>query len=273
MNAGSAGFESACAAHAIALAKSQDFDGIFWDNVAPEAYDLVSSTCVNAFGAAACSMYDGSSMTAWDANEYSLVQALGAATSQAGLMSVINDGSGTTSQWSQWGATPGISGQMEESFVGSYLGTSVPYSQWQEEIANEAWSEANGKYDMTMHYDPNQNQESLDTFGLSSMLLAAGGQTSYDSTVTSLGDATFTWWPEYLAAQNLGAPQGAYTTVTSGGATVYERKFANGMVVVNPTTSGSASVSLGASYTGSGNEPASVSSVTLPSQSGMILTN
>ena len=61
-------------------------------------------------------------MTKWLANEYSLVKALGAATSQAGLMSVINDGSGTTSQWEQWGATPGISGQMEESFVGSYLG-------------------------------------------------------------------------------------------------------------------------------------------------------
>src|ERR1700735_2958841 len=272
MNAGSAGFESACASHAISLAKSQDFDGIFWDNVAPEEYDLVSSSCVNAYGAASCSMYDGSSMTAWQANEYQLVKALGAATSQAGLMTVINDGSGSTSQWSQWGATPGISGQMEESFVGSYLGTSVPYSQWQEEIANEAWSEANGKYDMTMHYDPNQNQESLDTFGLSSMLLASGGETSYDSTVTSLGDATFTWWPEYLAAQTLGAPQGAYTTVTSGGSTVYERKFANGMVVVNPTTSGSASVSLGATYTGSGNEPASVSSVTLAAQSGMVLT-
>src|ERR1700733_4680470 len=52
MNAGSAGFEAACASHAIALAKSQDFDGIFWDNVAPEAYDLVSSKCVNASGAA-----------------------------------------------------------------------------------------------------------------------------------------------------------------------------------------------------------------------------
>jgi len=272
MNAGSAGFESACASHAISLAKSQDFDGIFWDNVAPEAYDLVSSKCVNASGAAACSMYDGSSMTAWQANEYSLVKALGAATSQAGLMTVINDGSGTTSQWKQWGATPGITGQMEESFVGSYLGTSVPYSQWQEEIANETWSEANGKYDMAMHYDPNQNHESLDTFGLSSMLLAADGHTSYDSTVTNLGAATFDWWPEYTQAQNLGAPQGAYTTVTSGGATVYERKFANGIVVVNPTTSGSASVSLGATYTGTGNEPTNVSSVTLAPQSGLVLT-
>jgi hypothetical protein len=272
MNAGSAGFESACASHAITLAKSQDFDGIFWDNVAPEAYDLVSSKCVNASGASSCSLYGGSSMTAWQANEYSLVKALGAATSQAGLMTVINDGSGTTSQWKQWGATPGITGQMEESFVGSYLGTSVPYSQWQEEIANEAWSAANGKYEMAMHYDPNQNQESLDTFGLSSMLLAAGERTSYDSTVTGLSAATFDWWPEYTQAQNLGAPQGAYTTVTSGGATVYERKFANGIVVVNPTTSGSGSVSLGATYNGTGNEPTSVTSVTLPSQSGLVLT-
>ncbi|MFZ0385852.1 MAG: putative glycoside hydrolase [Solirubrobacteraceae bacterium] len=272
MNAGSPGFESACASHAITLAKSQNFDGIFWDNVAPEPYDLVSSKCVNASGAASCSLYDGSSTTAWQAHEYSLVKALGAATSQAGLMTFINDGSGTTSQWKKWGATPGITGQMEESFVGSYLGTSVPYSQWQEEVANETWSEANGKYELAMHYDLNQNQESLDTFGLSSMLLAADGHTSYDSTVADLNAPTFDWWPEYTQAQNLGAPQGAYTTVTSSGATVYERRFANGIVVVNPTTSASGSASLGATYTGTGNEPTNVTSVTLPSQSGLVLT-
>ena len=125
---------------------------------------------------------------------------------------------------------------------------------------------------MALHYDPNQNQESLDTFGLSSMLLAAGGDTSYDSTITNLSAGTFTMWPEYTAAQNLGAPQGAYTTVTSGGATVYERTFANGIVVVNPTMSGSGSVALGATYTGTGNEPASASSVTLPARSGLVLT-
>jgi len=42
-------------------------------------------------------------------------------------------------------------------------------------------------------------------------------------------------------------------------------------VVVNPTSSGSQSVALGATYSGSGNEPSSASSVTLAAQSGMIL--
>jgi hypothetical protein len=268
MNSGNSAYQAACTSHATSLAKSADFDGVFWDEVSPEAAFSINGSCVNGDGDGSC----WSSAT-WQANEYSFVKAIGAASSADGLMAIINDGTGSTSQFEQWASVPGISGSMEESFVGSYTGNSVPYSQWQEELANEAWSEANGKYFMAVHYDPNQNQESLDTYGLASMLLNAGGMTSYDSTITTLNAASYDWWPEYTAAQSLGAPSGGYTTVTSGSATVYERKFANGIVVVNPTTSGSASVSLGATYNGTGNEPANVTSVTLPAQTGMILTN
>jgi hypothetical protein len=104
------------------------------------------------------------------------------------------------------------------------------------------------------------------------MLLAANGYSSYNSTVTRLDRGSFQWWPEYTIAQNLGAPTSGSTTVRSGSATVYERRFANGIVVVNPTGASSGTVPLGGTYTGTGNEPTQVSSVTLRPQTGLILT-
>jgi hypothetical protein len=270
-NLGNSSFDSTCISNAMTQAASADFDGVLWDEMNAVPTYAISQTCINAYQGSACSMFNNGSDTAWENNSYTFIQALGAADSANGMMSILNIG-GTFNQpavWQQWNGP--VSGAVEESFVGSYTGGSVPYAQWQGELANEKWSEANGKYEMAIHYDPNQNQESLDTYGLASMLLNAGGMTSYSSPATS-PDPTYDFWPEYTTAQNLGAPSGAYTTVTSGGATVYERKFANGIVVVNPTTSASGSVSLGATYSGTGNEPASATSVTLPAQTGMILT-
>jgi hypothetical protein len=273
MNMGNASYDAACASSAEARAKASDFDGVFWDEINAVPGDAISQTCINAYQASSCSIFNGGSDATWDANTFNLIQAIGSTSASNGLMSILNIGNGYNNPaiWQQWNGP--VSGAMEEGFVGNDLGASVPYSQWQGEMANEQWSEANGKYEMAVHYDPGQNQESLDTYGLASMLLNAGGMTSYSSTVTSLNAATYDWWPEYTAAQNLGAPLGAATSVTSGSATVYERKFTNGMVVVNPTTSASGSLSLGATYKGSGNEAATASSLTLPAQSGMILTN
>jgi hypothetical protein len=267
MNFGDAAYDAACTRHAEALAKSAGFDGVFWDEVNPYADFAISSNCVEGYQGTPCW-----NTPTWQTNMYRLVQAIGSTSSASGLMAIINDGSGTTTQWDRWAAAPGISGSMEESFVGSYTGNSVPYPQWQSELADEVWSEANHKYLMGVHYDPHQDQESLDTFGLATMLLAADGYSSYNSTVTTLTDGSYNWWPEYTTAEDLGAPTGAYTTTTSGSATIYERKFANGIVVANPTTSLSGSVALGQTYTGTGNEPTNVSSVTLPAQTGLVLT-
>jgi hypothetical protein len=270
-NLGDSSFDNTCISNAMSQAKSADFDGVFWDQMNAVPGYTLSNTCINAYQASSCSTFDGGSESAWQNSMYTFIQDVGSYDSSMGMKSILNIG-GTYDQpavWQQWNGP--VSGAMEESFVGSYLGGSVPYDQWQGELANEQWSEANGKYEMAVHYDPGQDQESLDTYGLASMLLAANGYTSYDSTVTTLNAASYDFWPEYTAAQSLGAPSGAYTTVTSGGATVYERKFANGIVVVNPTSSGSQSVALGATYSGSGNEPSSASSVTLAAQSGMIL--
>jgi hypothetical protein len=271
MNLGNISYQNACVSTAERLAKSADFDGVFWDEIDADPSAAISQPCINAYRASACSLYNDGSVSSWDDNSYSFIQAVGSYDSSHGMKSVINASTDQqTSVWERWNGP--VWGAMEESFVGSYLGKSVSYAQWQSELADEVWSEAHHKYMMCMHYDPNQNQESLDTYGLASMLLAANGYSSYSSTVPSLNDATYDWWPEYTQAQNLGAPQGAYTTVPSGGATVYERRFANGIVVVNPTRSSAEAVSLGGRYSGTGNEPSSVTALTLPAQTGYVLT-
>ena len=72
------------------------------------------------------------------------------------------------------------------------------------------------------------------------------------------GGETLSWWPEYLISGLLGAPTQALpstaTTIsgfakTSGnGTTYYQRNFANGMVLVNPTGSDTGTISLGGTY-------------------------
>lgn len=269
-NIGNPAFESACTSHAIANAQAQHFDGIFWDEINAVSRYAISDPCVEAYQGTSC--WDDAT---WQSNMYAMVQAIGSASASAGLLSITNiaganNASAPPSLWAQWASQ--TTGAMEESYVGSYVGTNVPYSQWQGELQNVVWSEAHSKIFYGIHYDPNQNQESLDTYGLASMLLAAGAYSYYDSD-KNLGTPSYTFWAEYTSAQNLGPASGPYTTVTSGGATVYERRFARGIVVVNPTTSASGSVALGGTYTGSGNEPTNVSSVTLSAQSGLILNN
>jgi hypothetical protein len=72
---------------------------------------------------------------------------------------------------------------MEESCIGLSDARAVPYSQWQIELADMLWSASHHKYALCLHCDDGQDQESPDTYGLASMLLAANGYSSYNSTV------------------------------------------------------------------------------------------
>jgi hypothetical protein len=282
-NLGDASFDSACISNVMNQAKSADFDGIFWDEINAVPGYAVPSSCINGYQAAACSLYGSgaSGYSQWDNNVETFVQAVGAADNANNMESVLNvggansaPGAASTSVWDQWVGTSGITGAMEESFVGAdEMNSSVGYTQWQGELANEAWSEANGKMFLGIHYDINQTEQSQDVYGLASMLMAANGYSSYSSETTpAASSGTYTFWPEYTEARNLGAPQGAYTTTTSNGATVYERRFANGLVIVNPTTNSTGSVSLGGTYSGTGNEPTNISSLALGPQTGYVLT-
>jgi hypothetical protein len=92
------------------------------------------------------------------------------------------------------------------------------------------------------------------------MLLGAAGNAHFAFTSDYTNE---TWFPEYDYA--IGAAAGAETREASG---VHRRAFANGLVLVNPTT-GSVPVSFGGSYTGSGLTDASAT--TMAPHSALVL--
>jgi hypothetical protein len=101
-------------------------------------------------------------------------------------------------------------------------------------------------------------------YGLASLLLAAGGESSFDIS----GDPPHTteqWFPEFDTARSLGAPAGAVVTLPNG---VRRRDFVNGTVLVNPTTS-TETVKLDGTYSGSGLRD--VDAVTMARTSGLVL--
>ena len=110
---------------------------------------------------------------------------------------------------------------------------------WNAKLENVAWSEANGKYAILNSYN---TTEAGNTYGLSSMLLVAGAWSSYDTANSRYQSEK--WYPEYDAAEQLSEPLGGYTVLPDG---VYRRDFANGVVLVNPSTNPAGVVDLGVS--------------------------
>jgi hypothetical protein len=98
------------------------------------------------------------------------------------------------------------------------------------------------------------------------MMLVAAGHTSYSVSNADYA-ASESWYPEYNTAQSLGAAAGPYRQLANG---LYERVFANGIVLVNPTTTPLRTFTLGGgTYSGSGLTNATAA--TMAPTSGLIL--
>jgi hypothetical protein len=254
MDIGNAAYQQACVSHANAMAKQYGFDGVMYDGiVASLQWELPAGISVPEYP----------TNTSWQNATTTFVNYAGPATHAQGLL-VIGNMCGTTltpGLWQLW-TTP-FDGGTEESWTDGGQGLAQQVQDWPKKLANVAWSEANGKYALVHSYN---STETGDTYGLASLLLVAGGWSSY-STSNIDYTSSETWWPEYNTAELLGAPQGAYTQLGNG---VYERVFANGIVLVNPTLSSIPSFSLGGgTYSGSG--LTNVTSVSMGATSGLIL--
>jgi hypothetical protein len=248
-------YQQACFARAIALAKSGGFDGIFMD-------DIVSSPQWDLpVGAPMPPAYP--TLTAWQAAMGNLNANAAAAFHAAGLLAFANLAgmSSFAGLWEQWVAP--LDGAEDEGWTGQSSGLSSGIWAWPQQVANVAWDEAHGKYTILHSY---VTSEAGNTYGLASLLLVAGGRSSYmtsNAGYTSQED----WYPEYDTASQLGAPVGPYARLTNG---VYERVFAHGIVLVNPTAQGVPAFSLGGHvYSGSG--LTSVRSLAMGPMSGEIL--
>ncbi len=248
---GNPAYQQTCATNAINLAKQYGFDGIFWDTADGNLGDFLGS---------GVSVPEYPTQASWQAAMGSALAYLGAAMHAAGLLSIANISSIDQATWEQWaGYNDGVE---EESWTDGGLGLAQQIPYFQQKLAELSWTAAHQKYEILHSFNAG---ETPDTFGLAAMLLAANGYASYS--VSNANNADETWWPEYGTAQQLGAPTGPYTILANG---VYERAFANGIVLVNPTGSSVPSFSLGGgSYSGSG--LMNVQSVSLGPTTALIL--
>jgi hypothetical protein len=187
---------------------------------------------------------------------------MGPALRAQGLLTFGNvSGTSSTGQWEQW--VGHLDGVEEESWTDGGAGLAQQIPWWSQKLTELSWALANGKYEIVHSYN---GGESANVYGLATMMLAADGHASY---ATSNTDYTWqeNWFPEYDTAQQLGAPAGPYTVLANG---VYERAFAHGIVLVNPTGSSIPSFSLGGG-TYSGTALSNVSSAAMGPTSGLIL--
>jgi hypothetical protein len=254
MDVGNPAYQQACVAHAAALAKQYGFDGIFFDDAnAYIGWSLASGVRLAQY----------QSVSAWQAAEYSQLSYVGPALRAQQLLVVANIGGSTVTAglWAKW-TTP-LDGSEEESWTDGGAGLAQQVSAWPTKLANAAWSEAHGK--LALLHSLN-GTETGNTYGLGSMLLVGAGRDSYSTSNTN----TITqevWYPEYSTAQQLGAPAGAYTRLANG---VYERVFANGIVLVNASNNTIPSFSLGGGIY-SGSQLTNAKSVSMGPTSGLIL--
>jgi hypothetical protein len=249
MDVGNPAYQQACISRAASMAHQYGFDGVYFDGATANLiWAVPTGTSVAAYP----------TQTGWLAAEYSILSYATPQLHAQHLLSVANIGGGATvaGLWQKWNSV--LDGAEEES----WMDTSVAY-YWPQMLADAAWSEANGKLAVLhSHY----TTQAGNRFALAAMMLNAGGQSSY-STANADYQTSELWFPDYTLAQSLGAPIGPYRHLSNGADT---RVFANGLVVVNPMSTGVPTFSLGGgTYTGSG--LTNVRSVSLAPASGLIL--
>ncbi len=250
MDVGNTAYQQACVSHAASMAKQYGFDGVFFDDLtAYLSWVMPSNATAAAYPTTA----------SWQSAEYSFVSYAGPQLHGQGLMVIGNIGGGANvpGLWQQW-TTP-LDGSEEES----WMDPSMTY-YWPQQIADAAWSAANGKIAILHSHSVN---ETGNTYGLASMLLVTQGNEGY-STANANYTTSENWFPEYQTAQSLGAATSASTKLANG---VNARAFAGGVVLVNPSGSTQTVALGGGTYSGSG--LTSVSSATLGPWSGLVLLN
>jgi hypothetical protein len=211
------------------MARQYGFDGVFLDGVtAWVGWALPAGVSVPAY----------STMSRWQSAMYSLLAYAAPQFHSHGLLVVGNIGGAitTTGLWERW--TSVLDGSEEEDWT-KYQNP----QEWFAQMSNAAWSEATGKLAILHSF---AQTEAGNAFGLASMLLVAAGHTSYSTSNANYSNSE-AWYPDYGVAQLLGSPTDAAPVLVNG---VYVRRFANGLVLVNPSNSPAGVYLGGLTYTG-----------------------
>jgi hypothetical protein len=220
--------QRACLSGAVSIAKRGGYNGVFWDMVSTSLFwaGLSPANC----GSASCR-----SDANWHAAIASFVVRVSAGLHAHGLLSIgnisggaVRYGSGGPAYWRAF-QRDGLDGAQEESFTSGTNHLPVSPTVWKQEVANDKWSETHGKIFLA-NADVTSSQ-TLNTYGLATLLLAAHGHSSWDTADGDYATGEY-WFPAYDAARKLGQPLAPYTVRSNG---LYVRRFHHGIVIVNPT--------------------------------------
>ncbi|HEY6397158.1 MAG TPA: putative glycoside hydrolase, partial [Solirubrobacteraceae bacterium] len=161
-------YQVQCAVGATALAKQYGFDGVFWDVVVGRLdWEVNRGIRVAKYARAG----------SWLAAMTSALDYIAPALRRQGLLSIGNiAGTPNAAVWENWAGV--LDGVEEESWTDGGLGAAQQAPFWSTKLAELAWTQANGKYELVHSYS---GSEAANTYGLASMLLAANGDASYST--------------------------------------------------------------------------------------------
>ena len=182
------------------------------------------------------------------ADQNSWLSDLTARAHAAGMISIGNVSLGTEHPAAYQAALAVLDGAEDESFQPIVLGSSQD-AQDVATIAEGTYTESQHKWFLA-GFDYAPPAEPRQTFALAQFLQEANGYSVFN--LDPVGNAVPTFWPSMIAAMQLGPALSADQARSVGGQTVYERDFANGVVVFNPSQSTTASFSPvpGGTYSG-----------------------
>jgi Hypothetical glycosyl hydrolase family 15 len=238
MDVGNPYYEAACWAHSLTLLQQYGWTAVYYDNIVGFLQYVNGNGAVTLAGAYTTTAYTQST---WQLAEESLATYLGTQAHSAGYMVIGNVSVGNTvPDTFVRDIAASFDGVMDQSWIDGDAGPAQQDHYWRTAIDDATWSEANHKYFWAVPETSSSPSEGEYAYGLAATLLAMNGYTSYS---TSLGPAgscygsgcVESWFPENNIALQLGPAVGPYQTSSSGGNTFYERDFANGVVVVNPS--------------------------------------
>jgi hypothetical protein len=273
MDVGNPYYQAACWAHSLTLAQQYAWNWLYYDNLVPYLRYITSGGTLT--GADTNTAY---TQATWQSAEEGLAAYIGSQAHSAGYPVVANTDPATLTPdtFTQTVASD-LDGTMDQSFIDGGAGPTQQNQYWPVTIADATWAEANHKYFWAVP-EMSSPTESENVYGLSAALMAMDGYTSYSTSVGPTGSCygascPESWYPEYNTALQLGPASGPYQARTSGGVTFYERDFANGVAVVNPSqnTVPSFTPTPGGVYTGSVCSAVANSCTTLASASTVSL--
>jgi hypothetical protein len=255
LNVGSRSFQRAWTGEVVHELTAQGWDGVFLDNVDPTIRSYYDPADVARYPTDA----------AYAAATTSALAFLAPRIHAAGKLVMANIGSWpnyarTGTSWLQY-----LDGAMDERFV-KYLDAPGqgyrPSSEWRTELSILQRTQREGKWFIGIT-ESSYGDTAAARYGWATMLLGAGGRAAFalqNDTQYGLEN----WFGEYNLP--LGRARGPAVEGPSG---VYRRRFADGLVLVNPTAA-ARTVKLGGRYSGDGLHAARI--VRMAPHSGLILT-